>query len=322
MKEITITKANSNQRIDKFVKKYLNDAPLSFIYKLFRIKDVKVNSKRVDAKYVLKEGDFVQIYVSDKQLEDFSKPKAIIPLSSKLNVVYEDENLMIVSKPSGLLIHGDEHEKSLTLTNTVLNYLYQKGEYNPNDKAFTPAPCHRLDRNTSGLVLYAKNFESLQILEDLFKEKKELKKEYLALVCGKIFEGGKIDAPLLKNEQTKIVKVSSISKGAKPALTYYNVVKTFKDSTLVKVNIITGRTHQIRVHFSHIDHPVMGDSKYGNFAANKKFESRFNYKNQFLHAYKLSFFNIEGKLSYMSNKEFSCPLSDKESKILKELEND
>lgn len=320
MKEILITNLNKGQRADKFVRKYLNDAPLSFIYKLFRIKDVKVNDKRIEASYILKEGDVIKIYVSDQQLADFSKPRTIVKSSVNLKVIYDDQNLLIVNKPSGLLIHGDEKEKRITLTNIVLNYLYEKGEYNPSDSAgFIPAPCHRLDRNTSGIVVYAKNLPSLQQMEALFKEKTQLKKEYLCLVVGKLYGKGKIDAPLFKDEKKNTVMIKDKAHGGKNALTYYQAKEVYRNCTLVDVNIVTGRTHQIRVHFASISHPVLGDSKYGSFTANKNFDAKYKYTGQFLHAYKLSFYEIDGHLSYLSNRIFEIDLPEIEKKIIEDL---
>lgn len=322
MKEIIISSVNSGQRADKFVRKYLNEAPLSFIYKLFRIKDVKVNDKRIDGSYILKTNDVMKIYVTDKQLEEFNKPRQIINTSNQLDIIYEDENIIIVNKNSGLLVHGDSKEKRITLTNLVLSYLHQKGEYQVNEGSFAPAPCHRLDRNTSGLVIFAKNISSLHQLEELFKEKNDLSKEYLALVCGKITEDGKVDAPLYKDEEKKQVFVRSIKNGGKSALTYYYVEQCFNNATLLRVKIITGRTHQIRVHMAYIDHPILGDSKYGNFEQNRLFEKKFDYKNQFLHAHKISFKQLDGNLSYLSNREFVAPLPKKELSIIERLKED
>ena len=323
MKEIIINELNQGQRADKFVRKYLNEAPLSFIYKLFRIKDVKINGKRIDASYILKSGDVMRIYVTDAQLEEFNKPKAILPVDTSLDIIFEDDNILIVNKPSSLLVHGDQNEKRRTLSNMVLNYLCAKGEYNPaSSLGFTPAPCHRLDRNTSGLVVFAKNLESLQYVEELFKDKALLKKEYLTLVSGRVTENGKVDAPLFKNEETKTVRVCPESKGGKKALTLYQVNTVFKDCTLLNVQIITGRTHQIRVHLSYIKHPVLGDAKYGDFNMNRRFEKKFNYKNQFLHAHKITFLDLEGKLSYLSNKTFVAKLNKKENDIINTLMED
>ena len=313
---LKITLKDANQRVDKYVKKYLNEAPLSFIYKLFRKKDVKINKHWVKENYILQEGDELAIYISDQQLEEFNKPKEIEKVNLNHPIIYEDENILIVDKPRGLLVHGDENEKVVTLANEVINYLYFKGEYDPKEKGFIPAPAHRLDRNTSGMVVFAKNLISLQILEELFKNKDNIDKEYLALVKGRVDQKLEIDSPLLKDEKTGTVR---ISKYGKSALTFLEKVKFYGDFTLVKVRILTGRTHQIRVHLASLDHPVIGDSKYGDFKINKMFKDLYGFENQFLHAYKLKFKNIDSKLSYLSNKEFISPLPSELDKLLKKI---
>lgn len=319
MKEIRVSKINQGQRIDKFVRKFLSNAPLSFIYKLFRIKDVKVNGKRINKDYVLQDNDIIQIYVSDKQLEEFNSTRLVVKTHQNLDIIYEDQNILIVNKPSGLLVHGDEKEKRITLTNIVLNYLLDKGEFNVFDHTFVPAPCHRLDRNTSGLVIFAKNMESLHSLEELFKDKTQIQKEYLCLVAGRIEGSGKIDAPLFKDEKTKMVSVRSELMGGKRALTYYQTQEVFSDCSLLKVQIVTGRTHQIRVHTAYIKHPILGDNKYGNFDLNKKFRMLYQYDNQFLHAEQITFLEINGILSYLSNKTFTAKLPEKEMKIIQQI---
>lgn len=319
MKEIKITEKTYNQRVDKFVRKYLNEAPLSFIYKLFRKKDVKINGHWVKENYILQNGDILRIFVTDEQLNEFNKPKSVEDLKITFKIIYEDENILIVNKPKGLLIHGDETEKRITLSNMVLSYLYKNNEYNPNGEGFTPAPCHRLDRNTSGLVIYAKNLESSQILMDLFKTHENIHKSYIALLDGIIEKNGKIEAPLLKDSSTGFVKVSSTDRGAKKAITEYELISHNNKYSLVEANLITGRTHQLRVHFSYINHPILGDQKYGNFAENKLFDERFNYHYQFLHAYKVKFDEVPGKLSYLSNKWFIADLFSKDIDILKKL---
>ena len=319
MKEIKITEKTYNQRVDKFVRKYLNEAPLSFIYKLFRKKDVKINGHWVKENYILQNGDILRIFVTDEQLSEFNKPKSVEDLKITFKIIYEDENILIVNKPKGLLIHGDETEKRITLSNMVLSYLYKNNEYNPNGEGFTPAPCHRLDRNTSGLVIYAKNLESSQILMDLFKTHENIHKSYIALLDGIIDKNGKIEAPLLKDSSTGFVKVSSADRGAKKAITEYELISHNNKYSLVEANLITGRTHQLRVHFKYINHPILGDQKYGNFAENKLFDERFNYHYQFLHAYKVKFDEVPGKLSYLSNKWFIADLFSKDVDILKKL---
>ena len=317
MKKITISSKEANQRVDKYVKKYLNEAPLSFIYKLFRKKDVKINGHWVKENYILNEGEELTIFVTDSQIEEFNKPKEIEKVTLNHQIVYEDENILIVNKPRGLLVHGDEGEKKLTLANQVINYLYFKGEYDPKiDHGFVPAPAHRLDRNTSGLVAFAKNLPSLQELEDLFKEKEEITKEYKALVVGK-FEGIKhIDAPLLKDQKTGLVRVSKLGKSAE---TIAKSIGNYGNFSLLNVQILTGRTHQIRVHLASIGYPVVGDAKYGDFKVNKEVREKYKFENQFLTAYKLSFKKLKGHLSYLSGKSFEVKLPEDEEKLLAKL---
>ena len=318
MLEIKIDSRNSNQRIDKLVRKVLPNASLSFIYKLFRKKDVKVNKHWVDINYILKEDETVQIYVTDSQLESFKKDENLCKTSIfSHKIIFEDENILIVNKPKNLLVHGDEKDKKHTLSNDVLNYLYQKGEYSPN-AGFVPGPAHRIDRNTSGIVIFGKKIEVLQQLLNLFKEKDQITKTYLALVKGKVFDSGKIEAKLEKNEEKNMVFVSK-SGNAKTAITLFEPYKNFKDTTLLKVKILTGRTHQIRVHMSYIGHPIIGDKKYGDVDFNKKYNSLYEIDNQFLHAYSITFGQIDGILSYLSGREFVATLDQKQENILKKL---
>lgn len=320
MIEKDITLNDSNQRVDKYVRKLLNDAPLSFIYKVFRKKDVKIDGKWVDIDYILKPGDHIRIYVTDDQVAEFNKPKEYTNFKFTHEIIYEDQNILIVNKPKGLLVHGDEGEKKNTLANQVISYLIGKGEYNPRiDKGFTPAPAHRLDRNTSGLVVFGKNLPALQILLDLFKDKEQIEKHYYALVVGNVQNKGEVNAPLLKDEKTGVVKVASLKDGAKSALTQYEVVRRFKGYSLLDVNLITGRTHQIRVHMSYIGYPLVGDTKYGDFKVNKIFKDKYRYDSQFLHAYYLKFKNIPGILGYLSGKSFSSEMGERENDILRNL---
>lgn len=319
MKSIAITKQEANQTIFKFVKKYLDQAPLSFIEKLFRLKDVKVNKKRVTKSYVLSENDVVEIYISEKQYEDFYKKDKLPNVKIMPDIIYEDENIIIVNKPSGLLVHGDKTEKRITLTNIVLNYLSGKGEYLINQSTFTPALAHRIDRNTSGIVIFGKNIKALQELENLFKEHNKIHKYYLALVSGHLNSEGVINKALIKDENKSIVKLSSLKEGGKTAITQYRLIKKFTYCSLVEIKILTGRTHQIRVHFASINHPLLGDSKYGDFSLNKKFDREFAYNSQFLHAFKIKFDQIDGILSYLSKKEFIAELGKKEKQILEIL---
>ncbi|MFA6796670.1 MAG: RluA family pseudouridine synthase [Bacilli bacterium] len=320
--EIIVDEMSANQRIDKLVRRTLNNAPLSFIYKMFRQKDVKVNGKRAKIDYITKVGDKVFIYIKEDYLKEFSKPKLVKPVKSRMKILYEDDNLLIVNKPVGLLVHGDEHEKRITLQNIFLNYLIAKGEYNPNNPTkFVPGPAHRLDRNTSGIVVMGKNLPTLQKLLELFRTKEHIEKTYLALLAGNPPRRGKIDYPLIKDGDKGIVRLGHIEKGAKKALTEYVVEEKYGTYSLVRAKLITGRTHQLRVHFKAINCPIVGDGKYGNYNVNKKFSTAFGLRNQMLHASTFEFKDIDGYLSYMSGKKFEAPLPKKEASILEALKH-
>ncbi len=316
MKEFVITHNDKNQRVDKFVKKYLKNAPLSFIYKTFRKKDIKVNGKWVKENYILNENDVLRIYISDEKIAEFLSD-SFENIKYNFEIIYEDQNILIINKDRGILIHGDNNEKKYTLSNEVLSYLIDKGEYSPRNDNFIPSPIHRLDRNTSGLIIFAKNLMAFKEGSDLFKNKIEIEKHYLALVFGETKEKGEINAPLLKNSKTNTVKVDY--QNGKDSLTKYEKIAGNNKYSLLNVNLITGRTHQIRVHLAYIHYPIVGDEKYGNFVLNKDFNKEFKYEKQFLHAYSLTFKDIKGELSYLSNKTFYAPLKKDEKNILNNL---
>ena len=320
MKSIKITKDNENQRIDKFIKKYFNKAPLSFIYKTFRKKDIKVNGHWIKENYILKENDLIEIYVTDKQFEEFNNPKEIENIKYNLDIIYEDENILVLNKPIGILVVKDENEKNNTLTNYVRAYLLHKKEFKNDGLDFVPSPVHRLDRNTSGVCIFAKTFLASKELGEMFKVRDNLEKYYLALVVGKFKnEKGVINVPLVKNAKTNLVYVGNKKDGAKEAITEYEVIVSNSEVSLVKIHLLTGRTHQIRVHLAYIEHPIVGDTKYGNFTFNKEFYKRYKFENQFLHSFKIKFGNLEGGLSYLKNKEFIAELPKKESDILQSM---
>ncbi len=322
MIEIKISSQEANQRVDKYVRKYLNNAPLSFIYRLFRKKDVKISGHWVSIDYILKSDDVLKIYVTDQQLSELSKPRELTNATILKSVVYEDENILIANKIKGLLVHGDEKEKTNTLANQVINYLISKGEYNPKEtKGFVPAPAHRLDRNTSGLVIFAKNLPALQELEAMFKKREGIEKHYLALVVGCVEKDQLINIPLRKDAQAKMVKVDKLENGALEAKSKIHVQKRLKKYTLLDVQLLTGRTHQIRVHMNAIGHPVVGDGKYGDFKDNRFFKETFNYDSQFLHAYLLKFNGNQGLLAYLNGRAFESSLPEKELEILNVLSN-
>lgn len=304
MKSFTITKNDAGQRLDKFLIKTLKTMPKSLVYKSLRKKKIKINGKRItDGGHELFEGDFLEAYINDEFFEKKDASHEFLSLTSPvLDIVYEDKNILIANKPQGLSVHSDETNSPDTLINRIQKYLYDKGEFIPDqDLTFSPSLAHRIDRNTQGLVLSAKNSEALRILCEKIKEK-EIKKYYLCIVTGHMPDSEKtLRAYHKKDENEKMAKIYDAPTGnAKEIITKYKVIKRYNNHDLVEVNLITGRTHQIRAHFAHIGHALLGDGKYG------KPDKLLSVNRQALIAYKLKFdFKTDGGiLSYLNGKEF------------------
>lgn len=307
MKSFEIKSNDAGQRLDKFIKKGLPNLPQSLMYKYIRKKRIKVNSKRAEISTVLQVGDIVDMYIND---EFFEKPETRYDFTgapSKLDIIYEDDNIMLLDKKAGLLCHPDDREYVDTLITRIKKYLYEKGEYIPDEEnSFIPALVNRIDRNTGGIVIAAKNAESLRIMNAQMKQRTNLKKYYLC-VCHGIMErdSGILEGYLLKDEKKNTVKIlKQPCEGAKEIRTKYKVLgRDYKKNiSLVEVELITGRTHQIRAHFASIGHPLVGDGKYGNNRLNKD----FGYRKQCLYSYKLVFMFDEtaGILAYLNSREF------------------
>ena len=311
MKSYVVKKDESGQTLEKYVRKIIPSLPLSYIEKLFRKKDIKINGHWRDKKAVVSTDDTVSIYITDADYDKFTSENKEVKSDNYIEqyIVYEDENILIVNKPRGMLVQKDK-ASGKALDDLVLSYLKYKGEYQEDNKAFTPGPAHRLDRNTAGLVIFGKNILTLQYLMSIMQDKSRIEKRYLALVKGKIDKPGKIDVSLKKIENKSLVKVDSIANGAKEAITLYEPLKVYKDYTLLSVQLLTGRTHQIRVHMAYIHHPVVGDNKYGDFEFNKRFEKEYGLVNQFLVANYLKFHNLDFPLTYLNDTEIKIGIPD------------
>ena len=306
MQELTVGKNDAGQRLDRFIAKSVPLLPPSLLQKYIRLKRIKVNGKGSKRDVRLCEGDTLQLYINDAL---FDKPEQenffLSNWKPKLRIVYEDENILLADKRPGQSVHADESEKADTLIHHIQAYLYQKGEWNPaEENAFAPALCNRIDRNTGGLVIAAKNAETLRIVNEKIRAH-EIEKSYLCIAVGRPKPPeGKIEGFLLKDEAKK--EVSFYRRpvpGGRSAATLYRTLDTRGGLSLIECRLLTGRTHQIRVSMAEIGCPLLGDGKYGDGKINR----RYHETRQALYAYKLRFaFSTDaGILRYLQGKTFT-----------------
>ena len=312
MHELKIGKNDGGQRLDKFLGKALPSLPLSLLYKSIRLKKIKVNRRRADIRQMLAEGDTLQLFLPEeffpapgRKETDFSR------VSCRLSIVYEDENILLLNKRPGIAVHEDANGNTDTLLLHMQAYLYQKGEYRPEEEnAFAPALCNRIDRNTGGIVIAAKNAVALREINAMIKARR-IDKYYLCAVHGTPRPASAtLGGFLLKDEKTNTVKIydKAPPRGAKEILTRYRVLETRSDLSLVEIELLTGRTHQIRAHMAHIGHPLLGDGKYG---VNRADRAR-GYSHQALCAYRVRFDFSETPtvLDPLRGREFAIPRED------------
>ena len=311
MRIITIKKNDAGQRLDKFLSKAVKGLPTSMMYKLIRTKKIKVNRKRAEQNYMLCEGDTVQLFIRDEFFDSPEKDTgALSRISHKLSILYEDENIILLNKRPGVLVHEDTEGAENTLIMHLQAYLYEKGEYDPDaENSFAPALCNRIDRNTGGIVIGAKNAEALRIMNEKIRDG-HMNKFYLCLVHGvPRKKEDKLYAFLRKDSKNNKVEVRSTPfAGAKEIITGYRVLEARGDTSLLEVELFTGRTHQIRAQMAAIGHPLVGDGKYG---VNRD-ERKKGFKYQALYAYKLSVPKTKEKnlLSYLEGRSFSLKEDD------------
>lgn len=308
MKLITVHKQEEGQRLVKLLGAYLKEAPNSFFYKMLRKKNITLNGKKADGTEKLKCGDEIRLFLSDETYEKFAgkvQPKEKFPMA-KLNIVYEDSNVILINKPAGMLSQKSV-PLDVSLNEYLLGYLEKSGQWKQEEsKAFRPSVCNRLDRNTSGMVICGKSMAGLQQMAALLKDR-SLHKYYLCLVKGVMTESQHLEGYLLKDENSNQVKIfQKETEGAAHIITEYEPLYTEGETTLLKVTLVTGKSHQIRAHLSSIGHPIIGDPKYGDRKVNAFFRETHGIKNQMLHAWKLTFPELAEPLDNLSEKSFEA----------------
>ena len=373
MIKITAGRNDAEQRLDRFLRKYLRGATLGNIYKIIR-KDIKINGSRAGVKNetVIHEGDEISLYISDADFEKYTggsnaSGAAEAPRGAgrdagnasaagkkrprrSFGIRYEDENIIAVEKPYGLLTHGDGREKKNTLVNQVIDHLIEKGDYVPRlERSFTPAAVNRLDRNTTGIVLLGKNAAALRTLNAMIRSKESVSKYYITIVKGELEGELRLEGELVKDEARNIVSVSAqtdesgaqgatasgcppdASRNGRPAspqaaggrakqiTTIARPLAVNNGFTLAEIELITGRTHQIRAHMASAGHPVIGDTKYGDPAVNDSVASRYGLKAQLLHAYRLVINDADEPLEYLKGREFKAPLTKQAAKVCRSM---
>ena len=319
MRLLNVHKNDENQRLDKYLKKYLKEAPGSFIYKMLRKKNITLNGKKADGTEKLSAGDEIKLFFAEETLQKFTGEAVQseipqFPVMKNLQILFEDEDILILNKPAGELSQKAE-AKDVSMNEYALGYLQQTGVITEESlKVFKPSVCNRLDRNTSGILIVAKTYQAAREFGEAL-QKRTVRKFYRCIVKGEVKRTESIDGYLWKDEKTNKVQIfKEMREGASEIHTAYKPIKSENGLTLLEVHLITGRTHQIRAHLSSIGHSILGDPKYGD----KKFSEKWNIKYQLLHACRLELDGFTGNFAKYNGKIITAKIPETFEKIMKE----
>jgi 23S rRNA pseudouridine955/2504/2580 synthase len=326
MRELTIDENSAGQRLDRVLAKYMNKAPSSFFYKMMRKKNITLNGKKCEGTERVQPGDVVKLFLADETIDQFREVKPIpgvngsagkrensaigqpkkVPAKVKLNIVYEDKDILLINKPAGMLSQKAKPE-DVSLNEYMISYLLSAGRITDAQlETFRPSVCNRLDRNTSGMVICGKSLRGAQEMAKLLKNR-TLRKRYLCLVKGVLKGEQRIEGHLIKDEKTNQVTIHRTPvEGSVPIVTVYRNMLDNGQVTLLEVELITGKSHQIRAHLASIGHEIIGDMKYGDPVMNKDFGDRYGLRIQLLHAWKLNFPNMSEEFARLSRKEYTA----------------
>ena len=305
MKLITVHEQEEGQKLLKLLGSYLKEASGGFLHKMLRKKNITLNGKKADGSEKLKAGDEIRLFLSDETYEKFAgkqqTAKEQFPIA-KLDILYEDSHVLLVNKPAGMLTQKAAY-KDVSLNEYVLGYLSKSGQWNPEEKAFRPSVCNRLDRNTSGIVICGKSMIGLQRMAELLQDR-SLHKYYLCLIHGAMKEGQRLKAPV---------------EDAAQIITEYEPMKVSSEATLLKVKLVTGKPHQIRAHLASVGHPIIGDPKYGDMKINEYYRKEFKLNRQLLHAWRLEFPELAAPLTDLSQKVVEAPVPELMNQIMQKV---